>query len=126
MKSSIPTAVVALGVLLLISSFLWAILFPASRTWTDEKSAQMTSLGDQATEIRLKLDLAKSKPSMHSGENPAELQAKYDEVAAQYKELYEEFNGASKAPESASRLLRWSGIAFVAAGGFITFATRSG
>ena len=125
MKSSLPTAAVVLGVVLLAASFLWAVLFPAGKSWTEEKSAQMSALGDQATELQRQILASQSRPSMHSGENPAELQEKYDKVAAEYKALHEEFMGNTKAPESASRFLRWSGIAFVIAGGLVVFATRS-
>jgi hypothetical protein len=125
MKSALPTAAVALGVVLLAASFLWAVMFPASASWTEEKSARLMELGNRATEIQLELGKAKTRPSMHSGQNPAELQAEYDQVAKEYKTLHEEFTSKSKAPDSASTILRWSGIAFVVAGGLVVFATRS-
>ena len=49
------------------------------------------------------LDKAQTRPSMHSGENPAELKEELEKVSAEYKALYEEFSGVSKAPESSSR-----------------------
>jgi len=126
MKSLLPTTAVILGIVLLAASAAWAILFPASRAWTEEKSTRMTQLGNQATEIARQLQQAKTRPSMHSGENPAELQAKYDVIAAEYKALHEEFTSAQDGPKSAATFLKWSGIAFVVAGGLIVFATRSG
>jgi hypothetical protein len=124
MKSALPVAAVTLGVVLLAISFLWAIVFPASASWTPEKSEKLTSLGNRATEIQLQLDKAQTRPSMHSGQNPAELKEELEKVSAEYKVLYAEFSGASKAPESSSRFLRWAGIAFVVAGGLTVFATR--
>lgn len=85
----------------------------------------MTELGNQATAIQMKIDQATARPSMHAGENPAELKAKYDEVAAEYKLLYAEFKSADESPKTAAVFLRWSGIAFVVAGGLVVFATRS-
>jgi hypothetical protein len=125
MKSALPVAAVALGCLLLAVSFLWSIVFPASASWTPEKSEQLTALGNRATEIQLQLGKAQTRPSMHSGKNPAELKSELDKVEAEYKALYNEFAGATKAPESSSRFLRWAGIAFVVAGGVVVYATRS-
>src|SRR5690349_5343805 len=108
MKTFLPATAVVLGILLLVGSVAWAILFPASRSWTQEKSKQLTELGNQATAIQLQIDRSKTRPSMHSGENPAELQEKYEQVAAEYKTLYAEFKGADAAPKTASVFLRWS------------------
>jgi hypothetical protein len=124
MKAVLPTSAIVVGLVLLIGSVVWATLFPPSRNWTAEKATRMTELGNQATAIQLKIDQATARPSMHAGENPAELKAQYDEVAAEYKSLYEEFKSADAAPKTAAVFLRWSGIAFVVAGGLVVFATR--
>jgi hypothetical protein len=126
MKSFLPAAAVSLGVVLLVGSAAWAILFPASRTWTEEKSIRMTELGDKATALQLQIDQAKSRPSMHAGQNPAELKGQYDEVAAEYADLHKDFLNASNSPKTASSFLRWSGIAFVAAGALLVFVNRGG
>ncbi len=84
----------------------------------------MTELGDQATAIKLQLTQSQTRPSMHSGENPAELQEKYDKIAAEYKTLHEEFVGINQTPKTAKSFLWWSGIAFVVAGGIIVMANR--
>jgi hypothetical protein len=126
MKSALPAAALVLGIVLLGASALWAIFFPATRGWTEEKSARMTELGNRAADINLKLTRAEAKPSMHSGLNAAELKAEYEKVSAEYKTLYEEFNGATESPKTASRILRWSGIAFVVAGAIVVFANREG
>jgi hypothetical protein len=125
MKSVLPAAAVAVGIVLLGVSLVWAMLFPASRGWTEEKSRRLTDLGNQATEIQLQLGQSRTRPSMHSGVNPAELPEKLEKVNAEYKALYEEFRTATERPKSASRYLKWSGIAFVVAGALIVFATRS-
>jgi uncharacterized protein YjeT (DUF2065 family) len=124
MKSVLPAVFVALGLVLLVVSLTWSVLFPPSAVWTKEKSVQLTELGNQATAIKLAMGESESRPRMHSGENAAELKEKYDKVAAEYKALYEEFRTASERPKSASTFLRWSGIAFVAAGALVVMATR--
>jgi hypothetical protein len=124
MKSTLPAVAVVLGIVLLAASVLWAIVLPASRGWTEEKSARMTELGNRASDIKLQLTRAQAKPSMHSGLNPAELQAEYDKISAEYKTLYDEFSGATQTPKTASSILRWSGIAFVVAGAIVVFANR--
>jgi hypothetical protein len=40
--------------------------------------------------------------------------------------LHQEFMSASNAPKTASSFLRWSGIAFIAAGALLVFANRGG
>jgi hypothetical protein len=126
MKSALPASAVILGVVLLAASLLWAMLFPATRGWTEEKSSRMIELGNRAAEIQRQLSHAEARPSMHAGVNPAELKAEYEKVSAEYKELYEAFSGATESPKTASRILRWSGIAFVVAGAIVVFAGREG
>ncbi len=124
MKSALPAGAVVLGLVLLVASALWATLFPSSRGWTEEKSARMIELGNRASELERQLSIAQAKPSMHAGESSAEMQAEFETVSAEYKTLYDEFNGASESPKTASKILRWSGIAFVIAGGLVVFAGR--
>ena len=124
MKSAFPAAAVVLGVVLLLASATWAVLFPASRNWTPEKSARLTTVGNECSEIKLQLNKP-GKPSTKPGETPADLKAKFAKLDAEYKELYQEFVGASEGPKTAKRFLWWSGIAFVVAGGIITMAGRS-
>jgi hypothetical protein len=125
MKSVLPAGAVALGVVLLAASAAWAILFPASRAWTPEKSARLTQVGNECSAIKLQLNKP-GKPSTKPGEAPAELKAKFEQLDAEYKQLYLEFSGATESPKKAKRFLWWSGIAFVVAGGLIVFATREG
>jgi hypothetical protein len=126
MKTVVPTIIVVLGVVLLVASALWAIVFPPQRNWTTEKSARMTELGDQANLLKMQLAKAQTSPSMHSGKNPAEIQEEYDKIAVEYAELHQAFLSASNSPKTSASILRWSGIAFVAAGGLFVFANRGG
>jgi hypothetical protein len=124
MKSSLSAVAVVLGLLLLIASFAWGVLFPANRAWTEEKSARMADIGGEAGKLKAAIKLAQARPSMHAGQNPAEMQAKYEKLSAEYKSLHDEFTGAVDTPKTASKILRWSGIAFVIAGAIIVFANR--
>lgn len=125
MKTALPAVAVVVGVVLLSLSLAWSIFFPASAVWTTEKSTQMTELGNQATALKLQMQ-SQSKPSMHAGQNQAELKEKYDQVSAEYKILYDEFRSAKDSPQTSSSILRWAGIAFIAAGAMVVMATRNG
>jgi hypothetical protein len=124
MKSVLPGVVVALGIVLLLVSAVWAILFPPARTWTDEKGARMAELSGKAHALGFELAAAQ-KPSMHKGRSLPEVKAEYDQVNAELTSLRDELGGKVAAPARASTILRWSGIAFVVAGGLVVFATRS-
>lgn len=126
MKTALPAVAVVVGVVLLSLSLAWSIFFPASAVWTTEKSTQMTELGNQATALKLQMQSQSKKPSMHAGQNQAELKEKYDQVSAEYKILYEEFRSAKDSPKTSSSILRWAGIAFIAAGALVVMATRNG
>ncbi|MCA9236116.1 MAG: hypothetical protein KDA44_11635 [Planctomycetales bacterium] len=124
MKSAIAPAAIALGLLLLIASLLWNFMFPATKSWTEEKSVRLTELGNQATQTNLKLLKAKERPSMHSGESAAELQDQFDKISAEYKALYDEFHNASESPKTISTALKWTGIGLTLLGGIAVLATR--
>jgi hypothetical protein len=125
MKSFLPSSAVVVGLVLLIGSFAWGILFPPSRTWTEEKSSRMAELGSQANLLKFSLVEAKNRPSIHSGKNPAEVQAEYDKVTAEYDQLKQEFASATNSPKTTATFLRWSGVAFIIAGAMVIMATRS-
>jgi hypothetical protein len=123
MKSALPGIIVAVGIVLLLVSAIWAVMFPPSRTWTDEKGARMAELSAQAHALGFEL-VAAQKPTMHKGRSLPEVKAEYDQVNAELTSLREELEGKVAAPTRATTILRWSGIAFVVAGGLIVFASR--
>lgn len=126
MKTVLPTAAVVLGAALLLMSFCWALLFPPSQVWTQEKSARMAELGGQGHLLKFQLIEAKANPNMHGKKSAAELQAEFDKIDAEYKLLSDEFQGAKDSPKTAATYLRWSGVAFVIAGAIVVFASRDG
>jgi hypothetical protein len=123
MKSMLPGVAVTVGVALLLGSAIWALIFPASRGWTDEKAARMTELSNRAHNLGFELAAAE-KPSMHAGRGLAEVKAEADAVNAELASLRDELNGKLAAPNRAASILKWSGIAFVAAGAFVMLANR--
>jgi hypothetical protein len=122
MKTALPTAAILLGIVFLVGSAVWAMVFPPSRVWTNEKSARMSELNDQADAIKLQLSKGKFKP----GESAAKLQESYDKVSEEYKALHQEYLGATQSPKTAKSFLWWSGIAFIVAGTVVVFAKRDG
>ena len=115
MKTAAPVAI-GLGILLLALSILWPILFPPTRTWTDEKSRRLKELSGKVQYAMGKLELAQSRPNMTGGENPAELKKKADEMMSELKVLQDEFSSAKDSPETISTILKWSGIGVMIVG----------
>jgi hypothetical protein len=124
MKSWIPASAVALGMILLASSFLWGILFPPTRTWNEDKSKQMSEIGSKANLLKFAIIEAQQNPQKKPPKPLPQLQAEYDQLTEEYKGLQQEFAGATNSPKRAASFLRWSGVAFVIAGGCIVLANR--
>jgi hypothetical protein len=124
MKALFSTGAVVLGVVLVLASLVWGLVFPASSGWTDEKSAQLRELRNRAHILGGQVAAADSKPSMHKGANPAELKAEYEQVKAELQQLGEELDGKIDAPKTAATILRYAGIAFVVAGGLVVYTSK--
>ena len=116
---------VVLGMLLLIGSVAWGALFPATKSWTNEKSARKSELGFKVRGLQDQLAAAQRKPSMHGGRNAAEIDAELKAATAELETLQAEFENKRDAPKNAARILQWAGIAFVVAGGLAVFANRA-
>jgi len=124
MKSVLPTIAVALGLVLVVVSLLWGVLFPAGSGWTEEKSLRMRELSERAHVLGGQLQAAKAKPDMKKGLNPAEMEAEYKQVTTELAQLGEEAEGKIQAPKTAASILRWAGVAFVLAGGMVIYAGK--
>ena len=123
---SLPVIAVGVGAALLAASLVWGMLFPASRSWTDEKSERMSDLGTQAHKLGGQLEAARGRPTMHGGRNAAEVEAEYKQVTAELAELREEFEGKRDGPQTTASYFRWTGVICVALGAVVMMATRSG
>jgi len=125
MKSTLSTAAVAVGLVLLLVSFAWGSLFSARSGWTEEKSLRMAELKGQAHVLVAQVAAAKEKPSMHGGSNAAELEAEFEKVKAELKQLADELDGKIESPKTTATILRYAGIAFVVAGGLVVYASKA-
>jgi hypothetical protein len=125
MKSFLSTAAVVLGVVLLLASLAWGILFPASSGWTDEKSLRLQELSQRAHVLGGQRGAANHNPKLHGGRSAAEIDEEFEQVTAELEKLGAEAEGRIEAPKTAASILRWAGIAFVVAGGLAIFAGRS-
>lgn len=123
MKTALPLTALLLGIALVVLSLAWAVIFPPTRTWTNEKSRRLAELGSETNRLKFAIVQARHQPSMHSGENPAELQAQYDQVREEYDQLHAEFESARDTPQTVATVLRWSGMALVAVAAGLVFVT---
>lgn len=124
MKAMLSTGAVVIGVLLLATSLVWGLVFPASAGWTEEKSLRLRDLKARAHVLSSQATAASDKPNMHGGENAAEKKAEYDQVRTELEALNAELQGKVEAPETAASILRYAGIAFVVAGALAVYAGR--
>ena len=124
MKAMLSTGAVVLGMVLLVMSLAWGLLFPASAGWTNEKSLRRTELSNRAHVLLGEVAAANAKPSMHGGPSAAEKQAELDKVNAEYQMLDAERHSRIEAPAKAASLLRYAGIAFIVAGALVVYASR--
>ena len=124
MKAMLSTGAVVIGILLLGTSLIWGLVFPASAGWTEEKSLRLRDLKAQAHVLSSQASAANDKPSMHGGDNAAEKKAEYDQVRTELEALDAELQGKVEAPETAASILRYAGIAFVVAGALAVYTSR--
>jgi hypothetical protein len=114
MKSAVVFGLIVMGFVLLILSSLWASLFPATSTWTEEKSLRSTEVKTRLSNIGPIVN--GTAQSMHRGPDPATLKAEFDALVKENQQLDAEFESATIRPQTASRMLKWSGIALAAVG----------
>jgi hypothetical protein len=121
---TIPVVAVGLGLALLASSFVWGMLFPASRAWTEEKANRMSELGLKAHSLGGELDGVRRRPKMYGGRNAADVEAEYEKTTAELAVLREEFQTTRDRPAANASRLRWVGVVCVAIGALAYMAMR--
>jgi Tfp pilus assembly protein PilN len=122
MKSLFPTAALVLGLVLLAGSALWGLIFSPAGNLSEEKAQRLTELTMQAHELLFKVNA--SADGSPGAAPDAAVKAEYDKVKAELATLRQELTSVQDAPLKASAILRWSGVAFVAAGAFVMFVNR--
>jgi len=122
---SVPLILLGVGILLVVLSALWPLIFPASRSWTEEKSTRMTELGNEAHKLLFQAIQAKERPQP-GGPSPREAQDKYDAAKAELDALKAEFEAVRDSPKNSGTYLRWTGIVMVLLGGGAVLTGRGG
>jgi hypothetical protein len=120
---SISLIAVVIGIVMLVGSVTWAILFPPSRSWTPDKNQRMSELSMKAHSLGGELDAAQRRPSMHA-RSVADIEAEYNQVKQELAELREDFESKRDRPKTMATILRWTGVVCVAVGAFISYANR--
>ena len=100
----------SLGGSLLALSLLWGYLFPPQNTWTVEKASRMSELSNQAHTLHIQVNQAKRNPSAGGDQEPGDVHQRYREVTVELAALKSELEAAKQAPQTISKLLRWSGM----------------
>lgn len=113
MKGAAPMIAVGVGVAMLCLSAVWPLVFPASRTWTEEKAQRMAELSGQAHELGFKSVAAKQRP----GGDPVAARKEYEAVRAELDKMQAEFENQKDAPNQVATWLRWAGAAVTLLGG---------
>ena len=112
MKSAIVFGVLGIGVFLLLLSTLWASLFPATSTWTDEKAIR-------SADVKAKmayLGAIVNSPNPRSAADQQKAKAEFDALVAENKQLNDEFTSAAETPQTVSKIMKWSGISLAIIG----------
>jgi hypothetical protein len=120
---SISLAAVVVGVVLLLCSFTWGMIFSSKGAWTAEQDARMGELGRKGHVLGGELDAAQRKPSMHA-RSAADIEAEYNQVKEEMAQMRAQFEGVRDGPKTIATILRWAGVACVAVGAFASYSNR--
>ena len=120
---SISLVAVVVGLVLLLGSFTWALIFPSTGAWTAEQDARMGELGRKGHVLGGELDAVQRRPSMHS-RSAVDIEAEYNQVKEEMAQMRAEFESARDGPKTIATILRWVGIVCVAVGAFVSYTNR--
>jgi len=121
----LPLIALGLGVLLLLASFLWSSLFPATASWTEAKNGRMVELQNEAHKLLYLAERARSRPQI-DGPSPEEARAKFEEAKAELDTLKAEFEGIRDSPQTIATYLQWAGSVAILLGGVGVLVARGG
>src|SRR4051812_15299363 len=98
MKASVFAGLIAFGMVLFGLSGLWTTLFPATSSWTPEKSARSSKIGERIHNLAFIVNAP--KPSMHSGQDLGQLKAEFEQLKKEDEQLKAEFSSATDKPKT--------------------------
>ena len=113
---AIPPAAIVIGLLFLVASAVWPVMFPATRTWTDAKSRRLKEIGAEEQALVGKIEYLRHRPSMTSGENPAVMKERAEVLRAEREALQADLTAATEGPAMAKAILKWTGISVLVLG----------
>lgn len=114
MKPAITLSAVALGFALLVASSVWGRLFPPTKTWTLQKAERMSEVKARINDVGAVL--YKANQRIHAGPDPGPIQAEYDALTKEFDQLKLEFETAAERPQTASAIMKWTGISLAVLG----------
>jgi hypothetical protein len=123
MKSAVVFGMILVGFLLLVASSLWPSLFPGTSIWTDEKAQRSTQVKARLSELGPIVN--STRINMHSGSDRGALKAEFEQLIKEDEQLNAEFQSAYDRPDTAARVLRWSGISLAVIGIVGWFAVKN-
>lgn len=126
MKRTIPLVTAGIGVLALVLSALWPVLFPPERSWTEDKSQQMADLSSRAHLLHVKVKMARPERGSDKPGYSEKTQQEYEEVTSRLESLKEELETAKEKPQTVATILKWSGLVMAGVGVAGWVATRQG
>lgn len=109
----------SLGVVLILASLLWPLLFPTRGDWSDDQAKALSHAS--AKNHRLQFEAAETASHSHKhgpakARDPALVRRERDAAQEDLQRQLAELHAAQTAGQSTIRLLRWLGIAAAAAG----------
>lgn len=112
MKFAVLGAIV-LGCAFLILSVVWSSVFPPTNSWTPEKAKRISEVKARLNDLGFQLERA---GKIHSGPDPGTLKAEYNTLRKEFDELRTSFESVASSPQTASKILKWSGISIAICG----------
>jgi hypothetical protein len=116
MKALIAYGLVGLGILLLALSAIWSKAAPGTSAWTIEKEERLSEVSKKMHSLTFSVGKAEAQPKMHGGPDILKQKAELEALRKENDELTSEFKGVQQAPQTMSRILKWSGISLAVLG----------
>ena len=113
---NISLGILGTGLLLLLLSGLWTTLFPATSSWTPEKSLEWTKVKDRLHTLGFIVGSSPPVVSMHSGPETGDAKVEYEQLKAEHAAFTAEFTSVHDRPIIIAKILKWSGISLAVVG----------